>query len=240
MNIVDETSEVYEVIGREQTVFGEAILRRYLCGPTIGYEIRLNGRYVMGTRDGPTERRLAIDAWSRLPKGNEPLAILVGGLGLGYMLDALLELDRIESVTLVEISNAVVGWCRQFGAGNERSVLDDSRVSIVIDDFYMFLRNTNQVFDLILVDIDNGPLNLAVSENCRLYGAEAMPLYAARLRSRGILAIWSSDNAALLAHYMRTEFGNIDAECVASGDVSLPPDVLYFSRTTASNTTLFV
>ena len=94
-------------------------------------ELRVNGVFVMDTRETGTERLLAELSLADLP-ANRGLKVLVGGLGLGFTLAAVLRDERVGTVIVAEIEPSLVGWHEQGivpGSG-----IGDQRVEVVTGD----------------------------------------------------------------------------------------------------------
>ena len=87
-----------ETIARADGVAGEVVLRRRAAenapepAPETVYELIVNGVFLMDTADVSTERLLA-DAV--LDRHGAPRRVLVGGLGLGVTVHALLADIRV-------------------------------------------------------------------------------------------------------------------------------------------------
>src|SRR5687768_13533527 len=90
--------------------------------------VRVNTRILMSSRMHDSEEALAEQA---LERASDPRAVLVGGLGLGFTLRAVL--DRVASdavVTVAELVPELVGWNRmQLAELNDRP-LDDPRCEV--------------------------------------------------------------------------------------------------------------
>jgi spermidine synthase len=96
-----------QVLARADGVLGELALRRRT---ERVYELILNGVFLMDTAETTTERLPARLVLDRHP---DPRRVLVGGLGLGCTLGALLDDPRVARVDLVEIESLLVRWLRQ-------------------------------------------------------------------------------------------------------------------------------
>jgi spermidine synthase len=122
-----------------------------------------------------------------------PRAVLVGGLGLGFTLRAVL--DRVASdavVTVAELVPELVGWNReQLGELNDHP-LEDPRCEVVVGDVFETVKRSRGAFDVILLDVDNGPIALSNARNQRLYSEQGLRACHRSLRPAGVLAVWSS------------------------------------------------
>ena len=195
-------------IARAESPRGEIVLRerRDENTPTI-LELRVNGVFVMDTLETTTERALAHAALGLI---EEPRRVLVGGLGLGFTLHEVLADTRVEECTVVEIEQAVVDWMRDGTIAHGPKFLADERVTVVVSDVAVALQEAGEAaYDLVLLDVDNGPDYLVHDINEALY--QQPFLQAARHATAQVLVIWSASEAPQLRAAMETVFGNVTA-----------------------------
>ena len=200
----------YVEIARAETERGELVLRerRPESAPT-SLELRANGVFVMDTLEVSTERALATAA---LDLVDEPRAVVVGGLGLGFTMHEVLADSRVEKVAVVEIEEALVGWMRDGTISHGPALLADERVSVVEADVAVALAEAAPAsYDLVLLDVDNGPGYLVHDANAALYRAPFLATARTVLRPGGVLVIWSAAEAPELVEAMRGVFGDAEA-----------------------------
>ena len=83
---------------------------------------------------------------------------LVGGLGMGFTLRAALDLLPPDATLIVaELVPALVEWNRGPLGPLARHPLRDKRVTIEVGDVGAMLRARRNPFDVVLLDVDNGP-----------------------------------------------------------------------------------
>jgi spermidine synthase len=200
----------YVEIARAETERGELVLReRRDEGAPTTVELRANGVFVMDTLEVSTERALATAALALV---DDPRAVVVGGLGLGFTMHEVLADARVEKVAVVEIEEALVGWMRDGTISHGPSLLADERVSIVVADVAVALAEaTPASYDLVLLDVDNGPGYLVHETNAALYRAPALEAARQALRTGGVLVVWSAAEAPELEQAMSTVFGDAEA-----------------------------
>ncbi|HEX7717554.1 MAG TPA: hypothetical protein VF416_09720, partial [Marmoricola sp.] len=158
----------YVEIARAESPRGEIVLRerREENTPTV-LELRVNGVFVMDTLETTTERALARAA---LALSDRPARVLVGGLGLGFTLHEVLADARVEWCTVVEIEQSVTDWMRDGTIGHGPKFLADDRVTVVVADVAVALAEAGDAaYDLVLLDVDNGPDYLVHDANEALY-----------------------------------------------------------------------
>jgi spermidine synthase len=203
--VEDSTHE----IARATSERGELVLRRRHDG---SLELRANGVFVMDTLETSTERALATRA---LARHAGPATVLVGGLGLGFTLGAVLEDDRVEHVTVAEIEEALVTWMRE-GTVPGAGLLADPRVTVTVGDVAQVLRDSaGSTYDLVLLDVDNGPGYLVHDANAGLYESPALEQAMRATRPGGTVVVWSAAEAPGLEATMAGVFGRWRSEAVA-------------------------
>ncbi|NJE54034.1 polyamine aminopropyltransferase [Thermococcus sp. 21S9] len=94
-----------------------------------------------------------------------PRRVLVIGGGDGGTLREVLRHESVEKATMVEIDEMVVEVSRIY-LGIDRGAFDDPRAELIIGDGVEYLKNTEERFDVIIVDSTDpvGPAKLLFSE----------------------------------------------------------------------------
>jgi len=150
------------------------------------------GGELMSTRKHGSEDALGSLPCRRLKKP-ETARVLIGGLGMGFTLAAVLkEVGPKAEVTVAELIPEVVEWNR--GPLGERSgyPLNDPRTRVHVGDVAKLLRKSRGCFDVIALDVDNGPAGLTKRENDWLYTMRGIAAAKDALASNGILSYWSA------------------------------------------------
>ena len=200
-------------VERLDTPRGELVLRR----DGDHHEVVSNGTFLMDTRDGRSEREL-VRAAVRGPGAR----VLVGGLGVGFSLAEALALDP-AAVTVVEIEPAVLRWNREHLGQAE--LLDDPRVTVVVDDLAGWLGTGDDRYDAVCLDVDNGPEWTVTVDNAALYGDSGLSAVDRRLAPGGRLAVWSAHRAPAFEATLRERYPTVETRQVpvARGE----PDVVW-------------
>lgn len=190
--------------------------------------VRVDGRVLMSSRMHDSEEALAEHAIERC---EDPQAVLVGGLGLGFTLRAVL--DRLADdarVTVVELVPALVGWNRvHLGALNDHP-LADPRVEVVVGDVFDAIKSSPRTFDVILLDVDNGPMALSHAKNDRLYSERGVRACHLALRPQGVLAVWSAGPNARFERTLARVGFNVDVVRVAAREGSRARHVIFLAE----------
>ena len=206
----------YVEVARAETGRGELVLRRRVeeRAPDV-LELRANGVFVMDTRETGSEIRLAEAA---LELVEDPREVAIGGLGLGFTLQRVLADQRVGRVTVVEIEEDLVAWMRDGTVPHGPALLADKRVQIVVADIATAVAEATRSYDLVLLDVDNGPGFLVHDRNALLYEHAFLAMTARILNPGGALAVWSSARSTTLEDALEEVFGN---SSVAPQQVSL-------------------
>ena len=156
------------------------------------FSIMLGQNELMNSRLSGSEAALASLACRKIEAIATP-HLLIGGLGMGFTLRAALAVLGADArIMVAELVPAVVGWARGPMAAIFGDSLDDPRVSVREIDVAEMIKSHPQLFDAILLDVDNGPQGLTRQANDALYDHAGLKAAYAALRPRGVLAIWSS------------------------------------------------
>lgn len=177
-----ETVDIAEIPGGGQ-------LHLLKCGKE--FSIQLGSDELMGSQDHVSEMALATLTSERMSSKNGH--VLVGGLGMGFTLDAVLAGWSVDaSVTVAELVPKIVVWAKGPLAHLFKDNLSDPRVSLRLHDVFDVIAESVDHFDAILLDVDNGPDGFITPGNDRLYSRAGLTAAYAALRPGGLLSVWSS------------------------------------------------
>ena len=155
------------------------------------YFIRADGVELMSTRRHLSEDRLAEVACAPLRQVPR-VRVLIGGLGLGFTLRAALrELREDAEIVVAELLAEVIAWNADPTYDLSAEAMADPRVHVVHDDVINVLRANPGAFDAIMLDTDNGPDGMLMSENKPLYATGGIGVTVAALRAGGSIVYWS-------------------------------------------------
>jgi spermidine synthase len=156
------------------------------------YLILAAGATLMSSRTHASEETLSTLACKTASTLKQP-TVLVGGLGMGFTLRAALDLlSPHASIVVAELVPAVVAWNRGPLGHLAGHPLNDHRVRIEIADVAATLNSSPAQFDVIILDVDNGPAAFTASHNTRLYDDGGLAAARAALKEGGVLAVWSA------------------------------------------------
>ena len=177
-----------EYLARAVTPHGEIALSRR--GDVT--ELIVNGVFAMDSTDASSEIALADAA------GLQPGAVVVGGLGLGFTAARLLA-NGARTVHVVELADPLIDWALAGVTEQLGFLAHDPRVQLHRGDIAEWLPRREELFDAVLLDVDNGPSFLIHDHNARVYTAEWLAEAYPRLAPGGVLVIWSEGPVPELA-----------------------------------------
>lgn len=173
------------------------------------FSIHLKGARgeLMNSRMRCSERALA-DLGCAHIKGKENTKVLVGGLGMGFTLEAALNATTVSAEVIVaELVPEVLEWNK--GALGECAgrPLDDSRTKVHLGDVAALFKSKKPTYHAVLLDVDNGPEGFTHSDNDNLYSLGSLSTIRETLHKGGVLAIWSAwDDPKFIAQLKRAGY----------------------------------
>jgi spermidine synthase len=125
--------------------------------------------------------------------------VLVGGLGMGCTLRAVLDvLPATAEVVVAELNPVVLDWCRGPLVGLTDGAASDPRVRVEIGDVADLVRATVRQsraakFDAVIFDLYKGPHYRTDKIKDPLYGSRAIENVRSILTPGGMFAIWGEN-----------------------------------------------
>jgi spermidine synthase len=114
---------------------------------------------------------------------------------------------------VAEIEEALVTWFRNGTVPHGPTYLADGRLSISVGDVrQVVVESAAESFDLVLLDVDNGPQFLVFQDNAAIYESAFLEDARRVLRPGGVLMVWSSAESERLAATLRQVFGESRSE----------------------------
>jgi spermidine synthase len=194
-------SVYFEELDFRPTAMGTLSLRRrrQLSTGIDVYEIKLGDEFLMSSLFTVAEIALARLGLGALERTD--LDVVVGGLGLGYTAQAVLEDARVQSLIVVDALAEVIEWHERGLLPLGEQLTADPRCRLVHGDFFAMSASRDGLdpqtpsrrFDAVLVDIDHSPRNLLHPNHAALYRPEGLQILAGHLHPGGVFALWSND-----------------------------------------------
>jgi spermidine synthase len=187
-----------EELDYQRTPLGELVLRRRKSPSLEGavvYEVKLDNEMLMSSSVNFSEKALADFAIRSYT--NERCDVLLGGLGLGYTAEAVLQYPQVDRLDVVELLTPVIGWHRSGLVPASQRLMNDTRCNLIEGDFFEHVGPTasgsTQQYDVILADIDHSPHSWLHSRHQEFYTGQGLAVLKQHLRSGGIFGLWSAD-----------------------------------------------
>jgi spermidine synthase len=173
--------------------------RRQLSSGIDIYEIKLGDEFLMSSLFTVAEIELARLGLAALSRTD--LDVVVGGLGLGYTAQAVLENPGVRSLVVVDALAEIIEWHEQGLLPLGQRLTGDPRCRFVNGDFFAMSHSEDgfdslaprRRFDAILVDIDHSPRKLLHPRHAALYEPAGLARLAEHLHPGGVFALWSND-----------------------------------------------
>jgi len=148
----------------------------------FGKLFRLDGRFMTSEQDEFFYHENLVHI-AAITHPQPERALIVGG-GDGGSAEELLKHPSIKKIVLAEIDVAVVDIARKYLESVHRGSLDDPRLELRIGDGFQYVRDSTELFDLIVLDLTDpgGP-------SLELYTPEFYRACAARLTSLGAMTL---------------------------------------------------
>lgn len=160
--------------------------------------ITVGGNVLMNSMAHRSEVALGQLACGHLKDAARPL-VLVGGLGMGFTLKAVLDtLPATGRVVVAELNPVVVGWCQGPLADLTDSAAADTRVKVEICDVAQLIRrhakgDDPKKFDTVILDLYTGPYVRSHKRDDPLFGSIAIHRTRAALKPGGVFAVWGEN-----------------------------------------------
>jgi len=191
----------FEELDYRPTPIGALSLRRrreLSLGVDV-FEIKLGDEYLMSSLFTASEIALARLGLAEFSGAD--LDVVVGGLGLGYTAQAVLEHEGVKSLVIVEALDAVIDWHEKGVLPLGPALTADPRSRFVLGDFFALAASKEgfdpdapaRRFHAILVDIDHSPDFLLDPQNAAFYQPTGLKTLAAHLLPGGVFGLWSND-----------------------------------------------
>jgi len=213
IDLVPDPEEVRTLARAAGTSGDVALRRRTGAGGTVD-ELIVNGTFAMDSAEVSTE--IALARMATQPDGT----VLVGGLGLGFTVAELLR-STVREIDVVELEGCLIDWARAGVTDLLGRVASDPRTRLHVADVADVLTGapggpipSDQQWDAILLDVDNGPDFLIHDANARIYRADLLDAAARRLAPGGTLALWCQGPAPELAQALRDIGGRVEGQVI--------------------------
>ncbi len=175
----EQQKYIDKVVYQQQTPYQRIVITQY----KNDYWLYLNGNEQFSTYDEHRYHEPLVHPAMSVGAAHNQVLILGGGDGLAAR--EVLKYPDVEAITLVDLDPAITELGKNhplFQRINQNS-LSHPKVKIVNKDAYVFLKDTRQIYDVIIIDLpDPKTIELA-----RLYSREFYQLARKQLSKGGVL-----------------------------------------------------
>lgn len=113
--------------------------------------------------------------------------ILNIGLGCGFTAHAVEKDPFVKTLTVVEVNPMVIEAAEKFFAEFNGDVTHSPKVTLLNQDGTHFIRQTDQIFDAIIIDVEEP----GIIQSSPLFTQEYIQIMKEKLQEDGIFALWS-------------------------------------------------
>ena len=202
-------SKAWQTLDRRQSPDGLLELRQRDADDFL---ICLDGRVLMNSRASRSEEELGLRTCAGLRSGAR---VLVGGLGMGFTLRAVLDsLEADAEVSVAELHPVVAEWCRGPLAELSRAAVADPRVSLRICDVADCIREAADgagAYDAIVLDLFEGPHARTDATRDPLYGRQAIERSWRALAPGGVLGVWAEASEKQFEARLRSQGFSVES-----------------------------
>jgi spermidine synthase len=178
------------------------------------FDVFLDGRKAISSDARRHEKPLVELSLAPLT-GRDDITVLIGGLGMGYLLRDVLDSPGVVRVDVVESSPAIVEWEQLYFSKLNGQAARDPRVHVHTAELAEFLRKPRAAdqppegwFGLIL-DLDEWPAQLTRPANQLFYTPEGLELLESGLRPGGVLGMWTTVRDNTLIQRMHAKLTHV-------------------------------
>lgn len=170
------------------------------------YEIIFNGTFLMATYNGESEKLLV--RWA-IEKAVSPKWILIAGLGVGFSLAEAQKHKYIEKITVVEIEQKIIEWHRKYLSNFSEGALSQSHVEVVQGDFIEWMKTSGEKYDVVCLDIDNGPDWVVLENNKKLYSDNGLCSLLKVMNKGSAASFWSASRSRCFETLLKRYFEGV-------------------------------
>lgn len=132
-----------------------------------------------------------------------PENVLIIGYGLGSTAEAILKVDTLRKLTIVELSETLMANLKKIPV--LKTMLSHPKVNLVIDDGRRFLLRSGEQFDLILID----PLRTTTAYSNNIYSREFFQIIRQHLTDTGVFMLFLQDEYMVLPKTLTAVFPHL-------------------------------
>jgi len=195
-----------EILSSRNSAYGNIAVAKQREQFTFYY----NGLPVVVT---PNPNRQFVEEFGNIPLlfHPAPKKVLVIGAGAGGLLNEI-EKHQVSGIDYAELDPMLIRMINDYPTSLTRAELSDKRLKVINTDGRLFLKETDERYDCILVGLSS-PSDLASN---RIFTQEFFALAGQRLRGGGIFSLWLPGSLTYLSDDLAGINASINAALCAS------------------------
>lgn len=176
--------------------------------------ILVGGRVLMNSRENQSEVVLGQATCAPLAEPAGGSRVLVGGLGMGITLRAVLDTVHADCrVDVAELHPIVAEWCRGPLAELTEGAVLDPRVTVCLEDVAdVIKRGRTAPYHAIVLDLFEGPHARTDTKRDPLYGQGAIDRTWDALAPGGVVGVWAEAKDAGFDQRLRRRGFEVEAK----------------------------
>lgn len=156
------------------------------------HEVYIDEQLLMSSVSPLSEEQLTSQALAA-HRGEGPLRVLVGGLGLGYTAAVAVKSPRVSFVRVAEKMDFVIRWLEKGLLPLSQTLTQGPRLEFAELDVYAhLLGEPTETWDVLAIDVDHAPEMPLDPASLPFYTAAGQRAVAAHLAPGGVVAVWSA------------------------------------------------
>lgn len=198
INLIDKLSinrqwKTKHVLEYRNSIYGNIVLTR----DEEQYTFYYNGLPIITT---PYPDTIFVKEFANLPLlfHSQPKDILIIGAGAGGLINEILK-QAVRRVDYLELDPLVIEMLKEYPTALTEKELKDPRVNIINLDARVFLKNTLDKYDIVLIGFSN---QSDLSTN-RFFTQEFFALVRIKLNKEGVFAFWLPSSLTYLGQELR-------------------------------------
>ncbi len=238
---IPEYPELDKIFGnilfQENSPFGKITIGNNAREQDGNKVLFVNYRDMCHSQSHSSESKIGVLATSNLPENSRVLNI---GLGCGFTAGAINQQKTVTKLDVAEINAVVAKGTSQFFTKENGDVLNSPKTTLLIEDGAEFIRNTQNKYNAIVIDIEE----VSVIYSSPLYTKEYFTIAKNKMSDDGILALWAQRGGEefekIIYNTLRSVFENVEIIMIdgfytfyASSSSTRMPDPALAGRTTS-------
>jgi len=196
-----------DILFQESSPFGKITIGNNAFQNPENKVLFINYRDMCHSQSHLSESEMGSIVANQIPPKSRVLNI---GFGCGFTADAIAQQPNVDFLDIAEINPVVIKGARQFFKQENNNVLENIKTNLHIEDGAEFIRNTQNQYNAIIIDIEE----VSIIYSSPLYTKEYFTIANQKLKSDGVLALWAHKGnrvfEKIIYNTLKTTFKNVN------------------------------